>query len=73
MPLPFPSYPAMGRGVPALSGLKNILPIIKQESASLETDDHWPQASAILMRIAATTRDPQQDTRFGAFSHRWRD
>lgn len=36
--------------------------ITKQESASLETDDCYPQVSAVLLRLAATTGDPQQDT-----------
>lgn len=52
----------MGRGGIIFSGLKQILLIIKQESASLETDDSSPQAPAILILIAAASRDPQQET-----------
>lgn len=58
--LPWETVP-MGRGGPTLSGLTKILPVIKQESASLEMMTCGPQASAVLMRIAAISRDPQQD------------
>lgn len=59
----------VGRGGPTLCGLKDSY--IKQESASLETDDCCPQASAVLLRIAAITRDPQQNMAiWGIFSQK---